>query len=1024
MSATAELNSTAKESEAKAQSNAAFKPTQELAVELDGAFLSRALSGAPGEPPADGAVRVLRSPTLSHPANSRVRAVSLKRTQQTFGNRFAQRAVAPVQKKPATTARVLQRHCSCAGACSACQGKTVEEEEPKLLQRQTPSAGTPGDPPNASVVPSSSSGQPLEKDTRSFMERRFGSDFSNVRIHTGTSAAQSADALQADAYATGRDIYFAARKYAPETASGRHLLAHELTHTIQQQGIATSPTPAAQVRISQPTDPLEIEADQVASLVTNGSSRASKASGLLQRTGESFVAREPQGHKPAAPPSAPVKAAVDVIVDALEGYTSRWDSENIVAQFKNNLSSAGAILAELKARAAQLDQTAEGMIDWLLGDLTEEDRRELRGLLIKAAVPDMRRLAAHEILELLSGYTSEADSSEIFGLLNQFDGSNLDALLGQLEAGAKLGTGPMALFLFGDMDRVNAERLRQQFFKQGTQKALVYAAFWTASKINSLLEGYASHADSSQVLWNFQSTPAPYQVIVKASLDPLTRASLGKGAGEALMENLDKSDYDTLSKEPDLKLPVWKDTRGLLRKAMGVAEWIAVYEEWIVCGVVGIVTGILSAIWEILVGVWDIGVAVWNLIWSLIYLISGGAAGSENWLAVKEFFGGLKALGSPGKLWDQYWEELKLEFKTIEGPLTQCRVAELAVRKFINAIVNIVLIFVAGYGLVKIGVKAVQSITELAALAREIGVLQALLKTGAKVGGSARKLISVTAPAEIAKLANMVRNPVEILVRAGSKINLVLLAVREEGVWAFMRNQTGVLIESEKKFWREQKESWRGRAENQQTRHSELSDDAVSYEKNLEEQKAPENPEEVANKLQEDSKKLENDVDDLHNNLKDPEGPATVTPGVLLPRQPDIIDLLAEQALGGHSLERHSSTLRLAELRERVLGTHSTMPQSRTAMKFTNPSTHAESVNQAYLKFQTEIEQHFASGGGYQEWTFENYGSQTGVGFTNTGTRANPVVEAVVSEKVTISLDRHSGAPRGFYLVSAFPAWP
>ena len=60
-------------------------------------------------------------------------------------------------------------------------------------------------------------------------------------------------------------------------------------------------------------------------------------------------------------------------------------------------------------------------------------------------------------------------------------------------------------------------------------------------------------------------------------------------------------------------------------------------------------------------------------------------------------------------------------------------------------------------------------------------------------------------------------------------------------------------------------------------------------------------------------------------------------------------------------------------------------------------------------------------GGGYKEWTFD-YGSQTGVGFTNTGTRRNPSIQAVTTNKVTISLKAHSAG--GFYLESAFPAYP
>jgi hypothetical protein len=78
------------------------------------------------------------------------------------------------------------------------------------------------------------SGRPLEPGTRGYMESRFGVDFGNVRVHTGDLAAQSARSMNARAYTVGSDIVFSPGKYAPETSSGRKLLAHELTHVVQQ----------------------------------------------------------------------------------------------------------------------------------------------------------------------------------------------------------------------------------------------------------------------------------------------------------------------------------------------------------------------------------------------------------------------------------------------------------------------------------------------------------------------------------------------------------------------------------------------------------------------------------------------------------------------------------------------------------------------------------------------------------------------------------------------------------------------
>ena len=79
-----------------------------------------------------------------------------------------------------------------------------------------------------------SQGQPLVPETRAFMEPRFGHDFSRVRVHTDARAVESAYSINALAYALGEHIVFDTGQYAPGTAQGKKLLAHELAHTVQQ----------------------------------------------------------------------------------------------------------------------------------------------------------------------------------------------------------------------------------------------------------------------------------------------------------------------------------------------------------------------------------------------------------------------------------------------------------------------------------------------------------------------------------------------------------------------------------------------------------------------------------------------------------------------------------------------------------------------------------------------------------------------------------------------------------------------
>ena len=106
--------------------------------------------------------------------------------------------------------------------------------EGKLVQRKaTGDAEVQSAPPLVNEV-LRSPGRPLDADTQAFMEPRFGHDFSRVRVHTGTAAEQSARDMNANAYTVGHDIVFAAGRFATANRDGRRLLAHELTHVVQQ----------------------------------------------------------------------------------------------------------------------------------------------------------------------------------------------------------------------------------------------------------------------------------------------------------------------------------------------------------------------------------------------------------------------------------------------------------------------------------------------------------------------------------------------------------------------------------------------------------------------------------------------------------------------------------------------------------------------------------------------------------------------------------------------------------------------
>ena len=112
----------------------------------------------------------------------------------------------------------------------------MPEEEEETLQAKEVSGETPEVTPEleARVNNARGSGQPLPESVRAFFEPRFGYDFGGVRVHTDGQAVDSARSVKARAYTLGQDIVFGSGQYAPETPAGKQLLAHELTHVVQQ----------------------------------------------------------------------------------------------------------------------------------------------------------------------------------------------------------------------------------------------------------------------------------------------------------------------------------------------------------------------------------------------------------------------------------------------------------------------------------------------------------------------------------------------------------------------------------------------------------------------------------------------------------------------------------------------------------------------------------------------------------------------------------------------------------------------
>jgi len=158
-----------------------------------------------------------------------------------------------------------------------------------------------------------SPGEPLDATTRAFFEPRFGHDFSKVRVHVDSTAAESARAVNALAYTVAPHVVFGAGRHAPSTRSGRELLAHELTHVVQQKN---SPDPTS-LRLGSASDPREREAESVAARAMSVGAPVSlqQASGLIQRQADHSVASSSAQNQPATEAaSAPARPSSRSVV--------------------------------------------------------------------------------------------------------------------------------------------------------------------------------------------------------------------------------------------------------------------------------------------------------------------------------------------------------------------------------------------------------------------------------------------------------------------------------------------------------------------------------------------------------------------------------------------------------------------------------------------------------------------------------------------------------------------------------------
>ena len=205
----------------------------------------------------------------------------------------------------------------------------MADPETSSIQRQpeeklqTKSTTTPVVSPNleSRIQTMRGGGQPLAPATNSFFASRMGYDFSNIRIHADAQAGEVAGHLQAQAFAIGRNIFFAPGRYEPQTAQGKWLLAHELTHTIQQNAV-TAPHESPSLAPSDGT--LQRKASSPGTAKDSGFQAVAKQ---IKATAQTQKHHEPAHIKATAAQAAALPPSNDVASKAAGKQVQQMDQQ-------------------------------------------------------------------------------------------------------------------------------------------------------------------------------------------------------------------------------------------------------------------------------------------------------------------------------------------------------------------------------------------------------------------------------------------------------------------------------------------------------------------------------------------------------------------------------------------------------------------------------------------------------------------------------------------------------------------------
>ncbi len=202
------------------------------------------------------------------------------------------------------------------------------------------------------------SGNPLPDGTRTAMEQRLGADLEDVKVHTDPAAAHQAEALGAHAYTAGTDIGFAPGAYAPGTAAGDQLLAHELAHVAQQKRTGLTADPA---RVTPPAHPSERQAAAAA--------RGEPTTLDAAPVGVALYAPGPDPDKEPQPGAAPAPAAVPPLEDEFADDDAEARRADAIAE--------GIDVAETRARTylnSDYNEVQDAARDFAVGTHSEIEK--------------------------------------------------------------------------------------------------------------------------------------------------------------------------------------------------------------------------------------------------------------------------------------------------------------------------------------------------------------------------------------------------------------------------------------------------------------------------------------------------------------------------------------------------------------------------------------------------------------------------------------------------------------------------